>query len=140
MSQVNSGDSIKVHYEGRFENGEVFDSSRESDPIEFVAGSDQLIPGFSNGVIGMEVGDKKTLTIAAADGYGEHDPQGVQKAELSMMPEDVKVGDRLQAESGENKFLVEVTAIEGDEVTLDANHPLAGKTLVFDVEIIGIDS
>ena len=68
------------------------------------------------------------------------DVDEIRESKLSMMPEDVKVGDRLQAESGENKFLVEVTAIEGDEVTLDANHPLAGKTLVFDVEIIGIDS
>ncbi|MHC4953069.1 MAG: FKBP-type peptidyl-prolyl cis-trans isomerase [Planctomycetota bacterium] len=140
MSQVTSGDSITVHYEGRFEDGQVFDSSRDSEPIAFVAGSNELIAGFSNGVIGMKVGDKKTLTIAPAEGYGEHDPERVQTAEMSMLPDDVKVGDRLRAESGEHSFVVEVAAIEGDQATLDANHPLAGKTLVFDVEVMGIES
>ncbi len=137
MSKIESGDSIKVHYEGRFEDGEVFDSSRErNEPIEFEAGSEQLIPGFSNGVIGMAVGDKKILTIPAAEGYGDHDPDRIQKAEMSMMPEGVKVGDRLQAQSGEHTVSVMVTKIDGDDVTLDSNHPLAGKTLIFDIEIV----
>ena len=139
MSQIQSGDSVHVHYEGRFEDGEVFDSSREREPITFVVGSDQLIPGFSNGVIGMAVGDKKTLALAPAEGYGERDPERIQKAELSVMPEGVKVGDRLTAKSGEHTGHVLVSEIDGDDVTLDANHPLAGKTLVFEVEIVAID-
>lgn len=139
MSQIQSGDSVHVHYEGRFQDGEVFDSSREREPITFVAGSDQLIPGFSNGVIGMAVGDKKTLELVPAEAYGEPDPERLQKAELAMMPEGVKVGDRLTAESGKHTVHVVVSEIDGDDVTLDANHPLAGKHLVFDIEIVSID-
>jgi len=139
MSTVKPGDSVQVHYEGRLESGEVFDSSADREPLEFNAGSEQLIPGFSNGVVGMAVGDKKTLTIPAAEAYGEHDPQMVQRAEIGMLPEGVKVGDRLQAQAGEQVFHVLVTEIDEEGASLDGNHPLAGKTLVFDVELVGIE-
>jgi peptidylprolyl isomerase len=111
MSQIQAGDSVRVHYEGRFEDGEVFDSSEGREPLEFEAGSSQLIPGFSNAVIGMAVGDSKTVTLPPAEAYGDHDPERIQRADLEVLPEGVKVGDRLQAQSGEHQIVVEVTEI-----------------------------
>ena len=140
MSQVQSGDSVSVHYEGRLEDGEVFDSSRGREPMQFVAGSDQLIPGFSNAVIGMAVGDSKTVTLPPSEAYGDHDPNHVQRADLEVLPDGISVGDRLQAQSGEHSFVVLVTEIDDEGATLDANHPLAGKTLIFDIEIVSIDT
>jgi len=140
MSTVKSGDAVRVHYEGRFENGEVFDSSRErGEPLAFEAGSNQLIPGFSEGVIGMAVGETQTLTLPPEKAYGPHQPDHVQQAALDVLPEGVKVGDQLQAQHGEQVFHVIVTELTEEGATLDANHPLAGKTLVFDVEVVGID-
>jgi len=140
MSQVQAGDSVQVHYEGRFEDGDVFDSSRSRGPLEFEAGSDQLIPGFSNAVIGMTVGDSKTVTLPPDQAYGDHDPERVQRVDKSALPDDVKVGDRLQAQSGEHSIVVAVTELDDDGATLDANHPLAGRTLVFDIELVAIAS
>jgi peptidylprolyl isomerase len=139
MNTVEPGDSVRVHYEGRLESGEVFDSSKGRDPIRFEAGSSQIIPGFSNGVVGMAVGDKKTLTLPPSEAYGEHDPKMVQRADLDVLPEGVKVGDRLQAQSGEHVLQVLVTEMDESGATLDGNHPLAGETLVFDVELVGIE-
>ena len=138
MSNVQQGDTVRVHYEGRFEDGEVFDTSKDREPLEFVAGSDQLIPGFSKAILGMAVGDSKTVTMPPAEAYGDHDPERVQQADLDVLPDGVKVGDRLEAQSGEHKIFVEVTKLDDKGATLDANHPLAGKTLVFDIEIHSI--
>ena len=138
MSTVKAGDSVQVHYKGTFENGEVFDTSEGRDPLQFEAGSDQLIPGFSNGVVGMAVGDTKTLTLPPEEAYGEHDERGLKEVALADLPEGVKVGDQLQAQSGEHVMSVSVHAIDGDQATLDANHPLAGKTLIFDIELVAI--
>ena len=139
MSTVNNGDSVKVHYEGRFEDGEIFDKSEGRGALEFEAGSDQLIPGFSNGVVGMAVGDKKTLTLPPAEAYGDRDPARVQEVELGVLPEGVKVGDHLQGQSGEHVVQLLVTALGESAATLDGNHPLAGKTLIFDIEVVGIE-
>lgn len=133
---IKSGDLVKVHYEGRFEDGTVFDTSAEREPLEFNAGSDQLIPGFSGAVIGMAAGEKKTVTLPPGEAYGDHRPELVQQVNLDQLPEDVEVGSHLQAAEGEQRFRVIVKAIENDMATLDANHPLAGKTLVFDIEIV----
>lgn len=139
MSTVKPGDSVRVHYEGRLEDGQVFDSSAGRDPIEFSAGSPQLIPGFANGVIGMAVGEKKTLTLPPTEAYGEHDPNMVQRADLDVLPEGVQVGDRLQAQSGEHVIQVLVTGLDEAGATLDGNHPLAGKTLIFNIELAGFE-
>jgi len=140
MSIVKSGDTIRVHYTGRFEDGEVFDSSRERDePLAFLAGGDQLIAGFSQGVLGMAVGDSKTLTLPPEEAYGPHDPDRVQQADRAALPDDVKVGAQLQAQHGEQMFHVVVTEMDEKNATLDANHPLAGKTLIFDIEVVSID-
>ena len=136
MSQIQAGDSVQVHYEGRFPDGNVFDSSKGREPLEFEAGSDQLIPGFSQAVIGMAVGDTKTVTLDPDQAYGDHDPERVQRVDREVLPEGVKVGDRLQAQAGEDKIVVAVTEIDDQGATLDANHPLAGKTLVFDIEVV----
>jgi len=137
MSEIQAGDSVQVHYEGRFPDGNVFDTSRGREPLEFEAGSDQLIPGFSEAVIGMAVGDTKTVTLEPEEAYGDHDPERVQRVDPEVLPEGVKVGDRLQAQAGEDKIVVAVTEIDDEGATLDANHPLAGKTLVFDIEVVG---
>lgn len=139
MSTVKPGDPVRVHYEGRLEDGEVFDSSAGRDPIEFNAGSDQLIPGFSHAVVGMAVGEKKTLTLPPDKAYGEHDPNMVQRADLEVLPEGVKVGDRLQAQAGQQVVQVLVTELDESGATLDGNHPLAGKTLIFDIELAGFE-
>ena len=138
MSNVQQGDTVRVHYEGRFEDGEVFDSSRERTPLEFEVGSDQLIPGFSSAVLGMAVGDSKTVTLPPAEAYGDHDPERIQEADVEVLPDGVKVGDRLQAQSGEHTILVEVIEIDDKTAMLDANHPLAGKTLVFEISVVSI--
>jgi len=140
MSEIKSGDTVKVHYEGRLEDGSVFDSSAEREPLEFEAGSDQLIPGFSNAVVGMGVGDKKTVTVTAAEGYGERRPDLMQRMSVDELPDGVEVGDRLAAQAGDQTIPVVVTKIEDEEAELDANHPLAGHTLVFDIEVLDVTS
>jgi FKBP-type peptidyl-prolyl cis-trans isomerase 2 len=136
MSKINSGDQVRVHYEGRLEDGTVFDSSAEREPLEFEAGSDQLIPGFSHAVVGMEMGEKKTVTLPPEDAYGDARPEMMQRVPTAELPEGVKVGDQLVAHAGEQTIPVKVTEMNADEAVLDANHPLAGKTLIFDIEIV----
>jgi FKBP-type peptidyl-prolyl cis-trans isomerase 2 len=136
MSKINSGDTVRVHYEGRLEDGTIFDSSADREPLEFEAGSDQLIPGFSTAVVGMEIGDKKTVTLAPDEAYGASRPEMLQRVPVAELPDGVKVGDQLVAHAGEQKIPVVVTEMNGEEAVLDANHPLSGKTLIFDIEIV----
>ena len=135
---VKEGDTISVHYSGKLENGEVFDSSEESDPLKFTVGAGQLIPGFDNAVVGMLKGEKKTVTVIPEEGYG------VQVAEnmIDMPRENVPEGMELQIgmtvqltdESG-NPIPAIIAELADDSIKLDLNHPLAGKTLVFEIEI-----
>lgn len=138
MSQVRDGDRVKVHYTGRHEDGTVFDSSEGKEPLEFQVGGGQIIDGVNNAVIGMAVGDKKTVSIAPAEGYGEHDDGLVTEVPKEMMPDGAKVGDQLQAQGEGQEFVVWITEIGKEAVTVDANHPLAGDTLVFDIELVEI--
>ncbi|MBW2094480.1 MAG: FKBP-type peptidyl-prolyl cis-trans isomerase [Deltaproteobacteria bacterium] len=141
MSKAKDGDKVKVHYTGQLENGDVFDSSRQRDPLEFVIGSGNVIPGFENGIIDMEVGDSKRITISSEEGYGERREELVVKVMRNEFPEHISpaVGQQLQIKQGEGDVLnVNITALDEESVTLDANHPLAGHTLLFDVELMEI--
>ncbi len=133
------GDKIKVHYTGTLKNGTVFDSSRERDPLEFTVGADQLIKGFDLAVRHMAVGDKKTVEIPQHEAYGKAAKSAVVVIKKAEFPDNITpaVGQQLQAEGPEGKPInVRVTKIEGDDITLDGNHPLAGKTLIFDIELV----
>ncbi len=142
MATVVSGDTVKVHYVGRLASGEVFDSSRErNEPFVFKLGHDMVIPGFEAALIGMGVGEKKTVVIDPADGYGEHQKEFVLTVRRSQFPKDANVtlGSRFDLSDGTGHSVpAVVTAIVGEEVTLDANHPLAGKTIVFEIELLEI--
>lgn len=142
MTQAASGNTVKVHYTGKLSNGQVFDSSEGKTPLEFTIGNGQIIKGFENGVIGMEVGEKKTLNVPAEEGYGEHREELVAVVDKNNIPEhiDLAVGRQLQLQQQDGQqFNVTITDISDKDVTLDANHPLAGKELVFDVEMVSID-
>ncbi len=141
MSKVKDGDTVKVHYTGKLENGDVFDSSREQEPFEFTVGNKAVIPGFEKGVLGMEVGDTKTIEIPPEEAYGEKQDELVVEVKKSEFPEDItpSIGQRLQIKQGDgNPIVVTITDLTEDSITLDANHPLAGYTLFFDVEVIDI--
>ncbi len=134
-----NGDTVQVHYTGKLENGEVFDSSYErGEPLSFQVGSGQMIKGFDAGVVGMSIGEKKTITIEAKDAYGEYDPLkvlSIKKEELSGLGVEPEVGMTLSA----NGVPVKIVEINGDEVKMDFNHFLAGKTLIFEIEMVKIN-
>ncbi len=141
MSKVKTGDKVAIHYTGSLTDGSVFDSSEGRAPLEFTVGSGQIIPGLDAALPGMEVGDRKKITIAPADAYGEHNPQGVLDVPRSELPDDIplKPGTRLEMRSPDGRAVpVAITAIGNETVTLDANHMLAGKELVFDFELVKI--
>jgi peptidylprolyl isomerase len=135
---IKTGDTISVDYTGKFDNGETFDTSKGRAPLKFTVGAGQLIPGFDAAVIGMQTGDTKTVTIEPAEGYGEHDPQRVTNMPRSSVPEgmEVQVGMAVQlSDQAGNPIPAMITELTDENVVLDLNHPLAGKTLTFDIEI-----
>jgi peptidylprolyl isomerase len=141
--QVKQGDTVRVHYEGRLTNGNVFDSSDGGDPLEFLVGSGQVIAGFDQGVRGMTVGDKKTIEIEADDAYGQRNdalkntvPRDSINLDVEPQPGSNLV---LQLPDG-NEIPIAITEVTDDSITLDANHPLAGENLIFDIEVVGIDN
>lgn len=141
MSKVKDGDTVKVHYTGKLtEDGSVFDSSREREPLEFTLGEGQLIPGFEEAVIGMEEGDDTTVELDSENAYGERREDLELEVAKDDLPDNVdpQVGMQLQMQQQENgrAIPVQITAVEDDFVKLDANHPLAGKDLTFDIELI----
>jgi FKBP-type peptidyl-prolyl cis-trans isomerase 2 len=143
MQQVKQGDKVKVHYHGKLTDGSTFDSSDGRDPLEFEVGSGAVIPGFDNGVIGMTVGDKKTLNIPADEAYGERHQELVMDFPKDRFPEDMnpEVGMQLMMNNGAGQqFPVTIVDVKEDSVTLDANHHLAGQDLVFDIELVDIES
>lgn len=141
MPEVKQGDTVKVHYTGRLNDGEVFDSSLEREPLEFTVGSGEVIAGFEQAVQGMSPGDTKTVTMSPAEAYGDYDDGMVHKISRSNIPEDVELepGMMVQASREDNEVIVlTVREIDEESVTLDANHPLAGKDLTFDIELVAI--
>lgn len=144
MSKVKEGDTVKVHYTGKLsDEGSVFDSSREREPLEFTLGEGQLIPGFEKAVIGMEEGESTTISIPSDDAYGERREDLELEVSKSDLPDNVdpQVGMQLQMQQQENgqAIPVQITAVEDDYVKLDANHPLAGKDLTFDIELVELE-
>ena len=141
MAHAKEGDTVNVHYTGRLGDGTVFDSSVGRDPLQFTIGEGQLIPGFETGVLGMNPGETKTVEIPAHEAYGPHHQEMVMVVEKGQFPPDLnpEIGDQLQMrhESGQI-VVVTVTEISDANITLDANHPLAGKDLIFDLELADI--
>lgn len=139
--KVKKGDTIQVHYTGKFEDGKEFDSSLNRQPLQFEVGAGRVIKGFEDAVIGLQTGEKKTVTVSAEDAYGSFDENLLIEIPRKNVPEDVtpEVGMRLQLvnQQGQAAHVV-VTEILDKTVRLDANHPLAGKTLVFDLEVLEI--
>jgi len=139
--QVKKGDKVKVHYHGRLNDGTTFDSSAGRQPLEFEVGSGMVIKGFDEGVAGMSVGDKKTISIPAEDAYGTRQEEMVIEFPKSNFPPDIEpeVGMTLNMHSENGQELpVVITGINDDVITLDANHPLAGKELIFDIELVDL--
>ena len=141
MQQVKRGDKVNVHYHGKLTDGSTFDSSAGREPLAFTAGSGQVIMGFDNAVIGMNIGEKKTVNIPVLEAYGERNDDMVMEYPITEFPADMapEVGMELQmGDNAGNVFPVVITEINGDTVILDANHPLAGQDLVFEIEIMSI--
>ena len=140
--QAKRGDTVHVHYRGTLDDGTEFDSSQGSDPIVFTIGAGQVIPGFEDAIEGMSTGDRKTERIEAGNAYGERREELVFTVSREQMPEgtDVEVGDMLRVgfPDGSNAA-VQVAAVDEQSVTLDANHPLAGKNLTFELELVSIE-
>jgi peptidylprolyl isomerase len=139
--EAQKGDIIKVHYTGKHTSGEVFDSSKGKQPIEFTLGQGSLIPGFEHGVLGMKIGEKKTLHILPENAYGPYRPELVSVVKLTQFPPHITPSVGLQLElSAEDQYpiFVTITEVGEEEATLDANHPLAGKDLFFDIELIDL--
>ena len=149
MAQAKTGDKVTVHYTGRLEGGEVFDSSEcheddcgcESGPLEFTIGEGNVIPGFEQAIIGMSPGDSKTVVIPVDQAYGERVDEMVAVVERTEIPADLvlEVGNQLEVTQQDgNVFPVIITEVTESNVTLDANHPLAGKELTFDLRLVAI--
>lgn len=142
MAQVKSGDTVAIHYTGTLTDGSTFDSSDGRDPLEFVVGSGQIIPGLDKAIPGMAVGDKKVVEIPCAEAYGEVNPANRQAIPREQIPADIplEMGLTLQMQSPDGQHVMPVTVVElsDDSVTLDANHMLAGKDLTFAIELMSI--
>ncbi len=141
MNQAAAGDKVRIHYTGTLTDGTQFDSSSGRDPLEFELGSGQVIPGFDSAVDGMTVGDTKTVAIPPEDAYGVRHEQLVQEVPKTALPEELspEVGMQLQSQSPDGQvMLLLVTEVTDDTLTVDGNHPLAGQTLNFDIELVEI--
>jgi FKBP-type peptidyl-prolyl cis-trans isomerase 2 len=141
MQQVKAGDTVRVHYHGKLTNGSTFDSSEGREPLEFTVGSGMVIKGFDNGVLDMTVGEKKTLNIPVEEAYGPKNEELLMDFPIANVPPDMnpEVGMELQMSNPQGQvFPVKVAEITSEFIKLDANHPLAGEPLVFDIELVEI--
>lgn len=143
MAEATNGDTVRIHYTGYLDNEEQFDSSAGRDPLEFTLGSNQVIPGFEQAVLGMNEGEKKTVTIDPENAYGQYRDELLMEVERSQIPKDVdpEVGMNLQAQHQDGSTVnLKVTQVSDNSVTLDANHPLAGENLTFEIELVEVVS
>ena len=141
MAQAKRGDTVRVHYTGRLEDGTVFDTSRNRNPLQFTLGNSQVIVGVENAITGMNIGESKTTVISMEQAYGPRRDDMIVTVKRDQLPSDLdaKVGQRLELTQVDNQtILVTVAHVTETSLTLDANHPLAGKTLTFDIELVGI--
>ena len=141
MTQVETGNTVKVHYTGTFDDGTQFDTSVGAEPLEVTIGKGEVIPGFERGLEGMGVGDKKTVHLSAEEAYGEHRPELVQEVDRTEIPEEIElaVGVQLQANGPDgNNYVLAVTEVNDATITVDGNHPLAGKALHFELDLVDI--
>jgi len=140
MKKVETNSKVKVHYTGRLEDGTIFDTSiaEGREPLEVELGLGQLIKGFEAGLIDMTEGEKKTIEIPVSDAYGEPKPEFINEIPKANVPEGIQVGESLQGMGPQGPVNVQVIAVNEETVTLDANHPLAGKNLIFDLELVSI--
>lgn len=143
MSQVKPGDTVRLHYTGTLLDGTTFDSSEGREPLEFVVGSGQIIPGLDKAIPGMQIGETKQVSIPCDEAYGPVNPDARQAIPRSEIPGDIPTapGTQLQMQSPDGHVVpVTVVAVSETEITLDANHPLAGKDLTFDIELVSFDA
>lgn len=142
MSAVKSGDNVSIHYTGTLADGSVFDSSEGRDPLQFEVGSGQIIPGLDKALPGMTVGEKKQVDVPADEAYGQPMDEARQSIPRDQIPADIplELGTRLQMQTADGQAVpVVVTELSDESVTLDANHPLAGQDLTFNIELVAID-
>lgn len=141
MKKVEANSTVTVNYTGRLEDGSVFDSSNVEgrEPLKATLGQGQLIKGFESGLHEMSIGDKKTVEILPEDAYGEYNDYMIQEVPKEQMPGDVEIGTALQAQTQMGPVNFVVKEVKDDVVILDANHPLAGKKLIFDLEVVDIE-
>jgi FKBP-type peptidyl-prolyl cis-trans isomerase 2 len=138
MSKIKDGDVVYVHYTGKLENGQIFDTSLQRGPLEVQIGSGSVIKGFENGLLGMGIGEKKTIEIESAEAYGDRHEYMLQEAPKDKVPENVQLGDMLQATSPVGPVNFTVIELKDETVVLDGNHPLAGEKLIFELEVVDV--
>ncbi|MCU4653331.1 peptidylprolyl isomerase [Roseibacterium sp. SDUM158016] len=142
MTQAKPGTTVSIHYTGTLDDGSTFDSSAGREPLTFKMGEGQIIPGLESALSGMSVGDQKTVTIPSEEAYGPHRPEAIQQVPREAVPDHIPLdlGTQLQVQTPDGRALpVVVTEVTDEQVTLDANHPLAGKDLTFAVELVAVD-
>ncbi len=142
MTRAQKGSTVSVHYTGRLKDDTVFDSSRGGEPLSFTIGTGQIIPGFENGVLGMSPGETKTVVISAEDAYGPYREDQVIDIERTRLPDDLEpeVGQQLQVQQTNGQSaIVTIKEVTDSNVRLDANHPLAGEDLTFEIEMVSVE-
>ena len=141
MTQAKTGDTVKAHFEGPLEDGSIFGSTMDEEPFEFTIGEKNMLPGFENAVIGMQKGDTKTITLPPEDAYGPHKKERVQVMDRSGFPKEInlEIGKRLRVRTQDGKYaMVTIKDFTEDNIVIDENDPLAGKTLTFKIELVDI--
>ena len=142
MNKAQEGDKVTITFQGLLDDGSIFDASDDNDPLSFVLGENEVLPGLELAVVGMEVGDQKTVTVPPEQAYGVHQQRLVEVVDIDALPKNLAlaVGDRLEVTAADGTvFQMEIMTRDEKTVTLDANHPLAGRSLILQIEVVSID-